>query len=42
MLNNIEVVKSEDVTDKKVNLGTTVMLHNLDINEKISYTLVGL
>jgi len=41
MLNNAHVVKDEDVTDKKVNLGTTVMLHDLDSDEKISYTLVG-
>ena len=41
MLNNAEVVKDEDVTDKEVNLGTTVMLHDLDSDEKISYTLVG-
>lgn len=41
MLNDAEVVKDEDITDKKVNLGTTVMLHDLDSDEKISYTLVG-
>ena len=41
MLNNAHVVKDEDITDKKVNLGTTVMLHDLDSDEKISYTLVG-
>jgi transcription elongation factor GreA len=41
MLNNAHVVKDEEVTDKKVNLGTTVMLHDLDSDEKISYTLVG-
>jgi len=41
MINNAHVVKDEDVTDKKVNLGTTVMLHDLDSDEKISYTLVG-
>jgi len=41
MLNNAHVVKNEEVTDKKVNLGTTVMLHDLDSDEKISYTLVG-
>jgi len=41
MLNNAHVVKDEEVTDKMVNLGTTVMLHDLDSDEKISYTLVG-
>lgn len=41
MLNNAEVVRDEDVTDEEVNLGTTVMLHDLDSDEKISYTLVG-
>ncbi|MFW5961925.1 MAG: transcription elongation factor GreA [bacterium] len=41
MLNNAHVVKNEEVTDKRVNLGTTVMLHDLDSDEKISYTLVG-
>lgn len=41
MLNNAHVVKDEEVTDKQVNLGTTVMLHDLDSDEKISYTLVG-
>ena len=41
MLNNAEVVKDEDITDEEVNLGTTVMLHDLDSDEKISYTLVG-
>ena len=41
MLNNAHVVKDEDVTDAKVNLGTTVMLHDLDSDKKISYTLVG-
>jgi len=41
MINNAHVVKDEDVTDKKVNLGTKVMLHDLDSDEKISYTLVG-
>jgi len=41
MLNDAHVVKDEDVTDKQVNLGTTVMLHDLDSAEKISYTLVG-
>ena len=41
MLNNAHVVKDEEITDKKVNLGTTVMLHDLDSDEKISYTLVG-
>jgi len=34
MINNAHVVKDED-------LGTTVMLHDLDSDEKISYTLVG-
>lgn len=41
MLSNAHVVKDEEVTDKQVNLGTTVMLHDLDSEEKISYTLVG-
>ncbi len=41
MLNNAHVVKDEEITDKKVNLGTQVMLHNLDSDEKIRYTLVG-
>jgi transcription elongation factor GreA len=41
MLNDAHVVKDEDITDKQVNLGTTVMLHDLDSDEKISYTLVG-
>lgn len=41
MLNNAHVVKDEEITDKKVNLGTRVMLHNLDSDEKIRYTLVG-
>jgi len=41
MLNNAHVVKDEEITDKKVNLGTKVMLHNLDSDEKIAYTLVG-
>ncbi len=41
MLNNAHVVKDEEVTDKVVSLGTTVMLHDLDSDEKISYTLVG-
>lgn len=41
MLNNAHVVKDEEITDKKVNLGTLVMLHNLDSDEKIRYTLVG-
>lgn len=41
MLNNAHVVKDEEVTDKQVNLGTTVMLHDLDSDEKIRYTLVG-
>mgnify|MGYP000123006931 FL=1 len=41
MLSNAHVVKDEEITDKKVNLGTTVMLHDLDSEEKISYTLVG-
>jgi len=41
MLNDAHVVKDEEITDKKVNLGTTVMLHDLDSDEKISYTLVG-
>lgn len=41
MLNNAHVVKDEDITDKKVNLGTQVMLHDLDSDEKIRYTLVG-
>src|SRR6056297_451368 len=41
MLTNAKVVKDEDITDKKVNLGTKVMLHDLDNDEKINYTLVG-
>lgn len=41
MLNHAYVVKDEEITDKKVNLGTTVMLNDLDSDEKISYTLVG-
>lgn len=41
MLNNAHVVKDDEVTDKKVNLGTTVMLNDLDNDEQISYTLVG-
>jgi transcription elongation factor GreA len=41
MLNNAHVVKDEEITDKKVNLGTQVMLHDLDSDEKIRYTLVG-
>ncbi len=41
MLSNAHVVKDEEVTDKQVNLGTTVMLHDLDSDEKISYNLVG-
>lgn len=41
MLSDAHVVKDEEVTDEKVNLGTTVMLNDLDNDEKISYTLVG-
>lgn len=41
MLSDAHVVKDEEVTDKQVNLGTKVMLHDLDSDEKISYTLVG-
>ncbi|SFL81319.1 transcription elongation factor GreA [Halanaerobium salsuginis] len=41
MLNNAHVVKDDEVTDKKVNLGTTVVLHDLDNEDEISYTLVG-
>jgi len=41
MLNNAHVVRDEEITDKKVNLGTQVMLHDLDSDEKIRYTLVG-
>ncbi|MGM0549132.1 MAG: transcription elongation factor GreA [Bacillota bacterium] len=41
MLSNAHVVKDDEVTDKKVNLGTTVMLNDLDNDEQISYTLVG-
>lgn len=41
MLNDAHVVKDSDITDEKVSLGTTVMLHDLDSDEKISYTLVG-
>lgn len=41
MLSDAHVVKDDEVTDKKVNLGTTVMLNDLDNDEQISYTLVG-
>ena len=41
MIRNAHVVKDEEVTDKKVNLGTTVVLQDLDTEEKVRYTLVG-
>ncbi|SRR6056297_630023 len=41
MIRNAHVVKDEEVTDKKVNLGTTVVLEDLDTEEKVRYTLVG-
>lgn len=41
MLSDAHVVKDDEVTDKKVNLGTTVMLNDLDNDEQICYTLVG-
>ncbi|MGM0603996.1 MAG: transcription elongation factor GreA [Bacillota bacterium] len=41
MIRNAHVVKDEEVTDKKVNLGTTVVLEDLETDEKVRYTLVG-
>ncbi|RCW40560.1 MULTISPECIES: transcription elongation factor GreA [unclassified Halanaerobium] len=41
MIRNAHVVKNEEVTDKKVNLGTTVTLEDLATEERVRYTLVG-
>ncbi len=41
MLRNAKVVKDSEVTDTKVNIGTTVKLKELESNEDYKYTLVG-
>ena len=41
MLRNARVVKDDEVTDKTVNIGTTVKLKDKDNDEIYSYTIVG-
>jgi transcription elongation factor GreA len=41
MLRNARVVKDDEVTDKTVNIGTTVELKEKDSGEEFSYTIVG-
>jgi len=42
MMRNAKIVEDDDVTGEHVNLGTTVKLKDLDTNEKLSYTIVGI
>lgn len=41
LIDNAKVIKEDEVSDDKVNLGTTVRLHNLNEDEYVTYKLVG-
>lgn len=41
LIDNAKVIKEDEVSDDKVNLGTTVRLHNLDEDDYVTYKLVG-
>src|SRR6056297_1339951 len=41
LIDNAKVIKEDEVSDDKVNLGTTVRLHNLDEDSYVTYKLVG-
>lgn len=41
ILRNARVVKEEEISDETVNVGTTVKLKDLEIEEEFSYTIVG-
>ncbi len=41
LIDNAKVIKDDEVSDDKVNLGTTVRLHNLDEDGYVTYKLVG-
>ena len=41
LIDNAKVIKEDEVSDDKVNLGTTVRLHNLDEDSFVTYKLVG-
>src|SRR6056297_2113688 len=41
LIDNAKVVKSDEISNDKVNLGTTVRLHNLDEDTFVTYKLVG-
>jgi len=41
LIDNAKVIKDDEISNDKVNLGTTVRLHNLDEDSYITYKLVG-
>jgi len=41
LIDNAKVIKEDEVSDDKVNLGTTVRLHDLDEDDYVTYKLVG-
>ncbi len=41
LIDNAKVIKEDEISNDKVNLGTTVRLHNLDEDSYITYKLVG-
>jgi transcription elongation factor GreA len=41
LIDNAKVIKEDEISNDKVNLGTTVRLHNLDEDSFITYKLVG-
>ncbi|MGM0446428.1 MAG: transcription elongation factor GreA [Bacillota bacterium] len=41
IIDNAKIVKNEEISNDKVNLGTTVRLHNIDEDEFVTYKLVG-
>jgi transcription elongation factor GreA len=41
IIDNAKIVKDDEISNDKVNVGTTVRLHNLDEDEFVNYELVG-
>lgn len=41
IIDNAKIVKNDEISNDKVNLGTTVRLHNIDEDEFVTYKLVG-
>lgn len=41
LIDNAKIIKEDEVSNDKVNLGTTVRLHNIDEDKFVTYKLVG-